>query len=119
MYRQIKPKKTSIKRNESYHGVALERKIERMITNKEPIGDGAEITYTERKNGVHPEMDIRTDRWEHAVEARDKTAKSKIATREQAIGERSWDTMTDDQKREFKTKFPNSKFEAPQPNQGT
>lgn len=110
MYPYSKAAKTTLKVNNSYEGVTIETKLERMLNNKEPIGDGASIIYTERKNGVHPEMDIRTDRWEHAVDARDKQAKSKIATREQAIGERSFDTMTDEQKKTFHEKFPNNKF---------
>lgn len=119
MYKKTSPNKTSLNVNESYEGVTIERKLERMLTNGEPIGDGANIVYTERKDGVRPEMDIRTDRWEHAVDARDKWAKSKLATREQAIGERSWDTMTPDQQKDFVEKFPNSKFAQSNKSQGT
>ncbi|AXH76647.1 MAG: hypothetical protein [Microviridae sp.] len=102
------PYKTSIKRNESYEAISIERKIERMMNNQEPIGDGAEITYTERKDGVAPEMDIRTDRWELGVEARDKIARSNIAKREEGIGTRTYDTMSDEQRKEFHTKFPDN-----------
>lgn len=120
MYNKNKITKTSIRINQSYEGVPIERKLERMMNNNEPMTEGAQIMYTERKNGVEPAMDIRTDRWEHAVEARDKTAKSKIATREQAIGERSFDTMTDDQKTAFHAKFPTNKFnKQSNNNQGT
>lgn len=110
MYTPNKPAKTSIKRNESYPATTLEYKIERMMNNGEPIGDGASLQYTERKDGVHPLMDIRTDRFEIAVDARDKTAKSHLAKRDQAIGERTFDTMTDAQKAEFHTKHPGNKF---------
>lgn len=110
MYKKNKPAKTSISVNTSYQGNTIEQKLERMMNNNEPLTEGAQIVYTERKDGVNPAMDIRTDRWEYAVEARDKIAKSKLATREQAIGERSFDTMTDDQKKEFHTKFPNNRF---------
>lgn len=110
MYKYNKPNKTSISVNKSYQGYRIEEKLERMLNNKEPLTEGAQIMYTERKDGVSPAMDIRTDRWEYAVEARDKIAKSKLATREQAIGERSFDTMTDEQKVEFHQKFPDNKF---------
>lgn len=110
MYKRNKPAKSTIKRNESYPGESIELKIQRMINNGEPIGEGASIQYTERKDGVNPLMDIRTDRFEIAVEAREKTAKSKIAQREQAIGERSYDTMTAEQQKEFHAKFPGNKF---------
>lgn len=122
MYTTNKPQKTSINVNQSYTGTTIERKIERMMNNGEPVGDGAAIQYTERKDGVHPLTDIRTDRMELAVEARDKIAKSKLAQREQAIGERSFDTMNDNEKTEFHKKFPTNKFNK-QPggtqNQGT
>lgn len=120
MYKKNKPSKTSLKINESYVGYTIEQKIERMLNNNEPLSEGAQIVYTERKDGVNPAFDIRTDRWEHAVEARDKIAKSKLATREQAIGERSFDTMTDDQKTAFHEKFPDNKFnKQSNNNQGT
>lgn len=110
MYRPSKPAKTSLKRNESYPADTLEVRIERMMHNGEPIGEGAAIQYTERKDGVHPMMDIRTDRFELAVDARDKSAKSHLAKRDQAIGERSYDTMTPDQQKEFNTKYPDNKY---------
>lgn len=117
MFRKNKPAKTTIKRNESYPATTLELKLERMLNNGEPIGDGAAIQYTERKDGVHPLMDIRTDRMELAVEARDKIAASHLAKRDQAIGERSYDTMTPDQQKAFHEKFPGNKFN--KNNQGT
>lgn len=85
MYNKKTPNATSIKRNEAYIGVSIEKKLERILNNNEPLTEGAQIIYTERKDGVNPAMDIRTDRWEYAVEARDKTARSSIATREQAM----------------------------------
>lgn len=117
MYTRNQPAKSTLKVNESYPANTIEIKLERMMNNGEPIGDGASIQYTERKDGVHPLMDIRTDRFEIAVDARDKNAKSQIAKREQAIGERSYDTMNADQQKEFHAKFPNNKFN--KGNQGT
>lgn len=52
------------------------------MQQNEPIKDGAPIIHTERKDGVLPEHDIRTDRFEIAVEAMDKVAKSIVAKRE-------------------------------------
>lgn len=119
MYKKIKAARTTLKVNESYQAVSLEQKIERMMNNGEPIGDGAAIQYTERKDGVHPLMDVRTDRMELAVEARDKLAKSQLARRDQAIGERTFDTMTDEQKTEFHTKYPENKYSQKTKGQGT
>ena len=83
MYKQNKPAKTSLQVNNSYIGERLEQKIERIIQNKEPIKDGAPLIYTDRKDGVQPDYDIRTDRFEVAVDAMDKVAKTKLAQREE------------------------------------
>jgi len=40
----------------------------------------------------------------------DKVTKSHQAKREERIGEKTYDTMSDEQKAEFKTKFPNNKL---------
>ena len=67
MYRQNTMKTTSIQRNESVEGETIEQKIERIVNNKEPINDGAPIIFTERKDGVLPGYDVRTDRWDVAT----------------------------------------------------
>ena len=71
-----------IKYNKSYVGERLEEKIQRITSNKEPIKDGAPLIYTERKNGVMPEYNVKTDRFEIAVIAMDAVAKSHLAKRE-------------------------------------
>ena len=71
-----------IKYNKSYVGERLEEKIQRIASNKEPIKDGAPLIYTERKNGVMPEYNVKTDRFEVAVIAMDAVAKSHLAKRE-------------------------------------
>ena len=83
MYRQNKPQSTSLTRNESYYGETIEQKIHRIINNKEPLTDGAPLIYTDRKDGVLPEYDPRTDRFEIAIDAMDKVTASKQAAREQ------------------------------------
>jgi len=82
MYIYNKPQKTTLKRNTSYQGETLEKKINRIVNNKEPIKDGAPIIYTERKDGVRPEYNIKTDRWEEALTAMDMVNKDKLAQRE-------------------------------------
>lgn len=69
-------------------GESLEMKMERIINNKEPIKDGAPIVYTERKEGVRPSHNIRTDRYEIAVQATDKISKSYKARREESATKR-------------------------------
>lgn len=81
MYKKQKAEATSINVNKSYEGERIEEKIMRITNNKEPISDGAPIVYTERNEGVKPEYDIRTDRWEIATEAMDKVAQQKYKDR--------------------------------------
>lgn len=83
MYKVPKIKKTTLSVNASVVGETLETKIERILNNKEPIKDGAPLIYTERSKGISPEFDIRTDRFEIAVEAMDKVDKSYKARREE------------------------------------
>ena len=87
MYKKPRFKKAKgNKINASVAGETLEAKIERIVNNKEPIGQGndtAPIIYTERKEGVRASTNIRTDRFEIAVEAADKVAKSFKARREE------------------------------------
>lgn len=111
MYRQQPKTATNgtIKVNESYVGETIEQKIYRITNNKEPIKDGAPLIYTDRSEGVKPEYDIRTDRWEVAIEAMSTVDKSYKAQREQRIGEKTYDTMTPEQQKTFNEKFPTNK----------
>lgn len=109
MYRIKDNKPTTLKVNKGYEGETIEQKIERIVNNKEPIKDGAPLVYTDRKDGVQPQYDIRTDRFEIAVDAMDKVTASYQAKREYAIGERTFDTMNNDQQKKHLEKFPQSK----------
>lgn len=93
MYKPAKLIRTSIDRNKAYVGETLEGKIRRIVNNKEPITDGAPLIYTERKDGVMPEYDIRTDRFEIAIDAMDKVTTAKIAKRQATIGEQAKEGM--------------------------
>jgi len=74
---------SGIKRNTSYEAESLENKISRMMHNKEKVDiEGGKIIYTERKEGVSAGHNIRTDRFEVAVEAMDAVAKSYKARRD-------------------------------------
>ena len=67
---------------EKLEGEPIELKIERIVSNKEPISDGAPSIFTERKDGVVSAYNIRTDRFEVAAEAMDKVAGSIQAKRD-------------------------------------
>lgn len=85
MYKKNKVNGTSLKVNQSTEGETIEQKVERIVNNNEPITDGAPIMYTERKEGVPAGHDIRTDRWDVAIDAMDKVSKTFIAKREANI----------------------------------
>ena len=82
MYKKTKFEETGFNVNKSIQGETLEQKIERITINKEPIKDGAPLIYTDRKDGVQAGYNIRTDRFEIAVEAMDAVSKSNTAKRE-------------------------------------
>ena len=63
---------------DSYEGESIEEKVAKLIENNEPITDGAPIIYTEKKDGVLPQYDIRTDKWDIAQSAMDLANASKI-----------------------------------------
>lgn len=93
MYKKQKIQPTRLNINKSYEGETLENKIERIMSNKEPIKDGAPRIYTERKDGVQPQYNIRTDRWEIAVETAGIVDKHFKAKREERLGEKAKEGM--------------------------
>jgi hypothetical protein len=82
MYKYNKPSKSGLTSVEKLEGEPIELKIERIVSNKEPISDGAPSIFTERKDGVISAYNIRTDRFEIAAEAMDKVAGSIQAKRD-------------------------------------
>ena len=85
MYRTTKAAKTTLKVNRSYIGETIEQKINRIVNNKEPITDGAPLIYTERKDGVQPDYNPRTDRWDHALDAMTTVSKTHQAKRQNRL----------------------------------
>lgn len=71
--------------NDIFEGLSIEREMERAETAKQPISQSAPIIYTERKDGVQPQYDIRTDRFEIAQDAMGKVAASIAARRMENI----------------------------------
>ena len=81
MYKVKAYRKTKMTRNTQVEGETIEHKVGRLLSNKEPIEDGAPLIYTERKDGVLSAYNIRTDRWEVAADAMDLVERSKTAKR--------------------------------------
>lgn len=82
MYTKRPPNRSSIKSIMLDEGEPIEAKIRRIMKNGEPIKDKAPIVYTERKDGVMPEYDIRTDKWEIACDAKTRIADGYLRKRE-------------------------------------
>lgn len=76
-------KKGHLSIDNSREGETLEEKLERILANGEPIGDDAPIIHTERNKGVEPQYNIRSDRWEIALDGIDRIQKSYQARREE------------------------------------
>lgn len=85
MYKVPKFQKAQIKQNKSIEGESIEQKVDRIVNNKEPIKDGAPLIFTERKEGVKQAYNMRTDRFEVAIDAMSKVEKSYKAKREDRI----------------------------------
>lgn len=88
MYRKQLIEPTTIELDVAVEGETIEERIDRMLNNGEGITDGAPIIYTERAEGVRPEFNIKTDRFDLAIDAMDHVAKAGIAKREQGIADR-------------------------------
>lgn len=77
-YKPNKINRGSARVAKALDGERIETKVARIVEDKEPVSDTAEIIYTERSKGVLPDYDIRTDKWEVAVGAMDAVAREDI-----------------------------------------
>jgi len=81
-YKTVKYGKSALENIPKYEGESIEQKLERILSNKEPITDSAPEIYTERKDGVGAQYNVRTDRFELAAEAMDLVQKNTQAKRD-------------------------------------
>lgn len=65
--------------SEYEEGESILTKIRRILDENEPLTDGAPLIYTPRADGVKPEYDIRTDKWQIAINAMDKVNAYKLS----------------------------------------
>ena len=79
--RPYRPYETTITVNVSYEAKPIEIVLQEITTTNEPIAADAPMIYTSRADGVQAGYDIRTDRFDVAIEAMDKVQKTKIAER--------------------------------------
>lgn len=100
-YKPLQMKKTKFDGMgvELYEGETIEQTLQRATSNGEAISGVSPMIYTDRADGVRPEYDIRTDRFDLAAEAGsyiDATAK---AARMEAIkGRKGLDPKADEGK---------------------
>lgn len=76
-------------------GETIEEKVSRITNNNEPINDSSSTYYQERKDGVKPEFNIRTDRFDVAIDAMNLVQKTKIAQREERAKSKDQKAATD------------------------
>lgn len=89
MYNQNKITETSIDLNQSTEGEPLENKIERMMNNEAGIEQEVEMQYTDRKDGVRPEYNPRTDKWDLAAETMELASTNTLEARKEKLKELS------------------------------
>lgn len=90
--------------NECFEGETIETRVERMLETNEPITDSAPLIYTEKKEGVKAEHDIRTDVWDVALDAIEAgqrieagfKAEAKAKAEKSAVGESNPQVNTSD-----------------------
>lgn len=83
MFKRQQIQKSSIQTNKCYEGQSIEDRVELIVNNGESITDGAPTIYTARSEGVQPAYDVRTDRWDVAIDGMDYVSKSRVAQREE------------------------------------
>ena len=54
-------------------------KVRRILDENEPLTDRAPLIYTPKEDGVKPEFDIRTDKWQIAINAMDRVNAYKLS----------------------------------------
>lgn len=63
---------------DTYEGELIEDKVRRLTENKEPIKDSAPLVYTKKADGVLPQYNIRTDKWDLVQSKMEAANKQKI-----------------------------------------
>lgn len=71
-------KMKGIKKIDAYKGEIIEDKVKRLTENKEPIKDAAPLVYTKKVDGVLPQFNIRTDKWDLVQSKMEAANKQKI-----------------------------------------
>jgi len=82
MYNKNLNNKSTIDTSEFlFTGETIEQYMNRVLVSGEPINAASPVIYTDRKAGVIPEYNIRTDRFDLALDAQSTIIKGQIAKR--------------------------------------
>lgn len=109
--KRIKIKKTRLlKRNTSYEGISVEQMLRNLMKGEKVDTTGSDLNYTDKKDGVRPEFNIRTDRFEIAQESMETATKAYITTR---------DNLPKKEKREQEKSSDAEKIATGEPTNGT
>lgn len=82
MYKKTLNNKSIINTSEFlFNGESMEQYMNRIMISGEPINAASPVIYTDRKAGVIPEYNIRTDRFDLALDAQSTIVKGQIAKR--------------------------------------
>jgi len=81
--RRSRPERTSIRCNDSYEGESIEQKMRRVRMQNAPIEETGQGIWPEG-NEVLPLHDVRTDRFDLALDAANNTERAKTARGEAA-----------------------------------
>jgi len=85
MYKKPIFKNSSIHRSTTEIGQPIQDKIKNILEQNENLNE-APLIYTEKADGVMAGYNIRTDKWEIAIEAMDKINKIRTAKGEEKRG---------------------------------
>lgn len=82
MHKPNKREKTSLRVSKIQEGETMEHKMQRMMQQGADVNDVTELIFTERKEGVIPETDVRNEAWDVAVEATDAASRDHLTKRD-------------------------------------
>lgn len=81
-YKQNKIVRSNLNSITTTEGITIENMVAKFLNNQgEDVERTSEKIFTERKDGVLAGTDIRTDRWDIAIDAMNKSAQSMTAKR--------------------------------------
>lgn len=95
-YPTLKPY-TTLENIKLVEGESIETRVRKMVESGEPITDTAPLIYTEKKDGIINDYDIRSDKFDVALTALDTLSKTSIAKNNQIAEEAKGLEVKDEQ----------------------